>query len=92
MTSLSLVFQETDGGQGDRSATAPPGDLSFYWGPPQLGQLGQQMRVEDESDVETRMIENNPEFHERLVRRIRSAGETVPAEDALQGLGSDGPR
>ena len=89
MTSLSLVFQETDGGQGDRSATAPPGDLSFYWGP---AQLGQQMRVEDESDVETRIIENNPEFYERLVRRIRSAGETVPAEEVLDGLGSDSSR
>lgn len=86
MTSLSLVFQETDGGQGGRSATALPGDLSFYWGP---AQLGQQMRVEDESDVETRMIENNPEFYERLVRRIRSAGEMVPAEEVLDGLGSD---
>jgi hypothetical protein len=86
VTSLSLVFQETDGGQGDRSATAPPGDLRFYWGP---AQLGQQMRVEDESDVETRMIENNPEFYERLVRRIRSAGEMVPAEEVLEGLGSD---
>jgi hypothetical protein len=89
MTSLSLVFQETDGGQGDRSATAPPGDLSFYWGP---AQLGQQMRVEDESDVETRIIENNPEFYERLVRRIRSAGETVPAEEVLETLGSDDSR
>jgi hypothetical protein len=85
MTSLSLSFEETDN-QGDGSATARPGDLSFYWGP---AQLGQQLRVEDESDVETRIIENNPEFYERLVRRIRSAGETVPAEEVLEGLGPD---
>jgi hypothetical protein len=88
MTSLSLIFQETDD-QGDGSATAQPRDLSFYWGP---AQLGQQVRVEDESDVETRMIENNPEFYERLVRRIRTAGETVPAEEVLEDLDSDASR
>ncbi len=80
MTSPSLVFQRT-GGQGvNRGATALPGDLRFYVGP---AHLDQHARVEDESDLETRMIESNTEFYARLLLRIRSTGETVPADEIV---------
>lgn len=80
MVSPSSVFQRV-GGQGvNRGATALPGDLRFYVGP---ARLDQHARVEDESDLETRMIESNTELYTRLLRRISSTGETVPADEIV---------
>jgi hypothetical protein len=78
----SLRLAAVDRGTQEILFAAPP-TVPAVLGEATVWRISIREPTDDESDFETRMIENNPDFYERLVRRIRSAGETVPAEDAL---------
>lgn len=70
-----ITIQSPEVRQGENAATSTPRPINFY--------LSHVTSSPLDVEMATREVEDEPELYRNVLQRMRTAGELVPADEAL---------